>query len=1130
MKVLAVVTAHLRLFLLVVVSSLGLVACSGGGGGDASLTGVEITPANASKALGSSQQYAAMAVFSNNSKVDVSGQVSWSSSDPSVASISASGLAQTLKTGTTTISASYMGQSTGTSLTVTAAAVTAVAVTPSNASLAKGTSRAYTATATFTDRTTQDVTNDATWSSTTTAVATVGNAAGSKGRVTAVSVGSSTIAASFGGASGSTGVTVTAATLASIEVTPANPSVPKGTSRTLTATGVYTDGTTQNLTATATWTSASPAIATVGNTSADKGRVSGVAKGQAVISASASGVTGSTTVTVSDALLTAIQVTPASASRPKGAGQQYTATGTYSDSSTQDITATVVWSSSNTSVATISNATGSSGMASTLAVGTTTISAASGAITSSSATLTVTAAVLDRIEVTPSTPSIPVGTTQQFTATGVYTDGATQDFTTAATWASGNSGVLEVSNGSGSKGFSVANTKGTAVVSATHMGMTGNTTATVSDASLTAIQITPQNGKVAKNFDFPFTATGTFSDNTSRDVTSQVTWSVADPLVATISNADGSRGVATAGAAAGTTNVRATAPGGGVFGTASLQVTDATLNSVAVTPTNPSIPKGLSRQLTATGTFSDTTTQDLTRQASWTSVSPEFATVNSTDMPGLVQAVATGSSVVRASVSRPAGATAVFGETTVTVTAATLRSLVVTPDGATVPKGGKQQYRADGRYSDDSVSNVTSTVTWSSSNMGVATISNDGATKGEATGVALGTATLKAALDGVEDTASVTVSDARLTAIAVTPNAPSIAAGRTQQFTAMGTYTDTTPSNPPKDITTSVVWASDTPSVATISNATGSKGLATSTTKGSAAITAASGSVTSPAATLTVTDAVPVSIEVTPANATVAKGNSQQYVAKVVYSDNSRPDQTNDVTWSSSDTAKATVSNASGSKGLVSTLATGTTNIGASFRGASGMTGLTVSAATLQSITVTAMKTALPVGYRVKYIASGNYSDGSSATITNDVSWSTLNSDVATVSNTAGATKGEVTTKAIGSTSVIASLNGISGNRGITVNTITLRSIAVDPATYTIAPGGTKQFNATGTFSDDGTLMITDQVMWSSSNQAVVQIDAATGEATGGVPGSATISAAKGTVAGTAAVTNSPSTPAPPGP
>lgn len=1126
MKVLAVATAHLRLFLLVVFSALGLVACGGGGGGEASLTGVEITPANASKVLGSSQQYAVMAIYSNNSKVDVSSQVTWSSSDPTVATISSSGLAQTLKTGTTTISASYMGQSIGTPLTVTAATVTALAVTPANASLAKGSSRAYTATATFTDRTTQDVTNDANWTSTTTSVATVGNAAGSKGRVTAVSVGSSTIGASFGGASGSTGVTVTAATLSSIEVTPANSSVPKGTSRTLTATGVFTDGTTQNLTATATWASASPAVATVGNTSADKGKVTGVEKGQAVISATASGVTGSTTVTVSNALLTAIQVTPANASRPKGAGQQYTATGTFSDSSTQDVTATVVWSSSDTTVATISNAEGSSGMASTLAVGTTTISAASGAIASSTG-LTVTAAVLARIDITPSTPSIPVGTTEQFTATGVYTDGVTQNFTTQATWASSDTAVLEISNGSGSKGFSAANAKGTSTVSASHMGMTGSTQATVSDAAIKAIQINPPNGKVAKNFDFPFTATATFSDNTSRDVTNQVTWSVTDAVVATISNADGSRGVATAGGAPGTTNVRATAPRGGVFGTASLQVTDATLTSVAVTPANPSVPVGLTEQLRATGTFSDSTTQILTRQASWTSADPTIATVNSTDAPGRVQGAKVGSTDVRASVSRPAGATAVVSNpATVQVTGAKLQSLVVLPDTASVAKGSKQAYSADGRYSDGDVRDVTTEVTWSSSAPAVATISNASGEKGVATAVAVGTAVLKAAYEGVEDTAGITVTDAELTKIAVTPNAPSIAKGRKQQFAATGTYTD----GSSKDITASVVWASATPAVATISNATADKGVATSGTKGSTDITAASGSITSDAAKLTVTDAVPVSIAVTPANTSVPKGESQQYIATTTYSDGTTGDQTKEVTWASTAPAVATIGNADDNKGKASAVEIGNTEISATDGSISGKTGLTVSSATLQSIQVTSECTKLPVGYRVKFLARGVYSDFSNKDISADVDWSTLTPAVATVNNT-GSAKGEVTTVAVGSTSVRASLTGREGTLGMTVTNATLGSIAVTPANHEFTgPSSTQQYTATATFSDAATCQITNQVNWASSTQTAATINATTGLATGGaLPGNTNISATKGSVSGQTPASNDPS-PAVPGP
>jgi hypothetical protein len=76
-----------------------------------------------------------------------------------------------------------------------------------------------------------------------------------------------------------------------------------------------------------------------------------------------------------------------------------------------------------------------------------------------------------------------------------------------------------------------------------------------------------------------------------------------------------------------------------------------------------------------------------------------------------------------------------------------------------------------------------------------------------------------------------------LTSIEVTPANPSIAFGTTQQFTATGTYSDGTTHN----LTTSVTWGSSSKSVATISNAGGSNGLATSVTPGPTTITATSG-------------------------------------------------------------------------------------------------------------------------------------------------------------------------------------------------------------------------------------------------------------------------------------------------
>jgi len=70
-----------------------------------------------------------------------------------------------------------------------------------------------------------------------------------------------------------------------------------------------------------------------------------------------------------------------------------------------------------------------------------------------------------------------------------------------------------------------------------------------SNATLTALSITPTNLSIAKDTTQQFTATGTYSDNTTKDLTTSVNWSSSDPSVATISNA----GLATTGGTGGTT-------------------------------------------------------------------------------------------------------------------------------------------------------------------------------------------------------------------------------------------------------------------------------------------------------------------------------------------------------------------------------------------------------------------------------------------------------------------------------------------------------------------------------------------------------------------------------------------------
>ncbi len=171
-------------------------------------------------------------------------------------------------------------------------------------------------------------------------------------------------------------------------------------------------------------------------------------------------------------------------------------------------------------------------------------------------------------------------------------------------------------------------------------------------------------------------------------------------------------------------------PGRGGRVRPTVTVTPAVLTSIVVTPTGPSIAKGTTVQLTATGTFSDGTTQDLTHSASWTSAPAGFATV---DPNGLVTGTAVGSATITAT---QAG---VSGATTVTVTAAILTSIVITPANPTLVVNGSMLLTATGVFSDGSTQNLTKMVSWTSSNVAIANVEPSGLVKGRQ----VGTATIK---------------------------------------------------------------------------------------------------------------------------------------------------------------------------------------------------------------------------------------------------------------------------------------------------------------------------------------------------------------------------------------------------
>jgi len=447
--------------------------------------------------------------------------------------------------------------------------------------------------------------------------------------------------------------------------------------------------------------------------------------------------------------------------------------------------------------------------------------------------------------------------------------------------------------------------------------------------------------------------------------------------------------------------------------------TPAPLVSLSVAPVNSSIAPGTTVQFTATGTFADNGKRNVTASVTWASSDPGIADVSNTPgSQGLVTAATTTGSTVISAVS--GGITG-----TTTLSTSQVNSITVTPSNPPcIAPVTTQQFAATGTLEDSTKQNLTSFATWASSDSSVAKVSDTPGSKGLATAVsAPGIASIQATYNLI--TGSTTLTSAEVASIVTSPTT-TIAKGTTQQFAAIGTLMSGCNT---QDVTSLATWTTSNTAVATVSDTPGSKGLATAVDVGTAAITATIDSGPSSSATLTVTPAMLVSIDVTPANQSVPVGQNQLFIAIGNFTDKTTQDLSSLVTWNSSNTGVATISNTSGSRGLATSLAEGKTVITASFSGiTSNDATLTITPAELVSITVTPASANVPLGttFLFSFSATGTFTDGSSKDLTTSVHWVSSNTLVASISNTPGF-QGQATPTNVGTTTITGTSGSISG-------------------------------------------------------------------------------------------------------
>ncbi|MHB8124017.1 MAG: Ig-like domain-containing protein, partial [Desulfitobacteriaceae bacterium] len=417
--------------------------------------------------------------------------------------------------------------------------------------------------------------------------------------------------------------------------------------------------------------------------------------------------------------------------------------------------------------------------------------------------------------------------------------------------------------------------------------------------------------------------------------------------------------------------------------------------------------------------------------------------------------------------------------------------LRITSETVTIYPGANLQYHAQLVYYNESTTDITSTATWVSSNIAVATINSSGL----ATGVGGGTTTITVtdSSTGVTGTVMLTV----LPTLSITPASISIAPGTSQQFTVQLIYADGTQ---PEDVTNRVTWTSNNFGIATC----GLNGYVTGHGGGVCTITA-NDSVTglSKAAVLTVLPAMSITSE----TATISPGANLQYHAQLVYYNGSTMDIMSTATWDSSNIAVATIN----SGGLATGVGGGTSTITVTdtVTGISGTVTLTV----LPTMSISPATATISPGGNQQFSAQLVYADRPSTDITNTATWLSSNTGVATIDTVI---KGNVTGVG-GGTSTITVTDPATNVCG-TVTLTVLPTMSITPVTASISPGGYQQFSAQLVYADRPSTDITNTATWVSSNIGVATINSS-GLATGVGGGTSTITVTD-MVTGVSATTN----------
>lgn len=642
-------------------------------------------------------------------------------------------------------------------------------------------------------------------------------------------------------------------------------------------------------------------------------------------------------------------------------------------------------------------------------------------------------------------------------------------------WTSANSSIASVS----SLGIVTGNALGTVQIAANSQGRSGIATILVRAASVSTIVIQPDRAQMSVGGTTDLQAL-TYDQDGNLLTDRAVTWSSSNEGIASV------RGGKVTGVAPGTALITGTSEGKSASST--ITVSRQPVATVTVTPSPASVRVGQTTQLIVAVKDPDGVTLG-DRPVVWTSSNETIATVTQS---GVVTGRTSGTAVITAT------SEGIAGQTTLTVSAIPVATVVVTPPALNVFTGSSGQLSAIAK-DDNGNTLVGRGIDWSSNNAAAATVTPSGVV----VGVAPGTATITATSEGKSGISVVTVTTVPVASVDVSPPTATLPPNQNTQLTAT-----------PKDAAgnalggRTIAWASNNGGVATVSQS----GLVTGKTPGTATISATSEGRTG-TAQITVTPLPVFSITMQPTSANVTVGAVVNATA-TPRDAGGNPLTDRVIAWSSSDDAVATVVSTGAQTATVTARGPGSATITAASEGHQATLPVTVSPVPVASVTVTPNPAAVTVGQTIALTATPRDAGGAALT-GRVVSWSTDKPSIATVNPATGV----VTGVAVGSATITATSEGRTGTSSLTVNApapVPVATVTVAPNASTIIVGGTQQLTPT-TKDAAGNTLTGRVVTWGSSNTAVATVNAS-GVVTGVAAGIVTITATSEGKNGTASV------------